>query len=52
MKTEPPLCKCGKFCGYYGPIGGYGKLCLECAAAKATKQRAARRRRNPNGPLQ
>ena len=43
-----PYCskpRCYRPARYYGPIGGYGKLCDICADEKCVKQRAARRRR-------
>lgn len=43
----PPLCKCGKPCRYYGPIGGYSKACNECNAKNAKRQRIARNTKNP-----
>jgi hypothetical protein len=36
---------CRRIAEYYGKIGGYGKLCKLHAEEKATKQRAAAKRR-------
>lgn len=44
MKPKCTKSQCRKSARYYGPIGGYGKLCDEHAILKCVKQRSARAR--------
>ncbi|MDR5729676.1 MAG: hypothetical protein RB191_19850 [Terriglobia bacterium] len=37
-----PLCKCGKVCQHYGPIGGYSASCKGCNEKHAKWQRERR----------
>lgn len=45
MRTEWPLCKCGRRVAYYGVVGGYSKRCAQCNADAAKRQREERARR-------
>jgi hypothetical protein len=43
--TDPPRCRCGNPCDYYGPIGMYSVACRGCNAKNATRQRISRAKR-------
>jgi len=45
MKDNPPKCKCGRPCAYYGEVGGYSKACETCNAKNAHRQRCGRARK-------
>lgn len=42
MPKHKPRCKCGRFCAYYGKIGGFSVACKACNAKNAARQRAGR----------
>lgn len=42
---KPPVCKCGKYCQYYGAVGGFSVKCEACNAKNAKRQRDARARK-------
>jgi hypothetical protein len=41
---QPPKCKCGKPCHYYGPHGGFSVRCADCNATANVKARERRHR--------
>ena len=45
VKRQCTKSGCTRVARYYGPLGGYGKLCDQHANEKCEKQRAARKRR-------